>query len=245
MRALGWCLVLVLAACGASGTGEESVPFTLAFEADAAGREFETVSGWHVRLDEIYVAVGPLALFSNAAPSASLWDRVRGWVVPVAWAHSGFDEYDGGAVRGELLETVVLDLGRDGLQAETHLIGVAGPVRSATLELVATPSPLLHGAHAWVRGTATRAGETVAFAGGLQLPADAKSRRVTGIPAEVELAEGSTVVVAVHPQRWFAEADFSSLPEGGTDGVRPIAPGSQVHAAWFLGARGYGAFTIR
>lgn len=245
MKRLRLLAVLALASgCGASGTGEESVHFTLAFEADPAGRSFETVSGWRVALDEAYVSVGPLALFANAAPSASLWDRVRGLVVPVAYAHSGFDEYDGGTVRGELLEPVVLDLLRDGPQAEVELVGVAGPVRSATLELRPAAEAALHGAQAWVRGTATRGDETVVFAGGLELPGDVKSRRVAGIPAELELGEGSAVVVSVHPQRWFAEAEFDQLPEAGTDGVRVIGPGDQVHGAWFLGARGFGAFTV-
>ncbi len=236
----------LLAACGESGTGEENVQFVLAFEADPAGRRFETATGWTVELEQAHLAVGPLALFTNSAPSASLLQRVRGWIVPVAHAHSGFDEYDGGTVRGELLETVVIDLLRDGPQASAELTGVAGPVRSATLELAPKPGAAeLRGAQAWVRGSATRGAEIVRFEGGLQLPDDAKSRRVTGIPAEVELGEGSRVVIAVHPQRWFAEAEFDALPEAGTDGVREIVPSGQVHAAWFLGARGFGAFTVR
>jgi hypothetical protein len=244
MRRSSLLPLLLFVACGESGTGEESVRFTLAFEVNAEGRSFETRSGWQVELEEAHLAVGPLALFSNAAPSASLLDRLRELVIPVAYAHAGFDEYDGGTVRGELLATVVLDLSREGPQGRVELDGVAGPVRSATLELAPAGDAVLHGAQAWVRGTATRGGESIPFAGGLHLPNDAKSRRVAGIPAELELAEGETVVVTVHPERWFAEADFASLPEAADGGAREITPGGQVHAAWFLGARGFGAFTI-
>ncbi|WP_373048821.1 hypothetical protein [Vulgatibacter sp.] len=238
-------LLVLVAACGVeSGTGEEAVPFTLVIAADPAGQSFTTRAGWQVELEEAHLAVGPLALFTNAAPTASFWQRVRGLVMPVAHAHAGFDEYDGGAVRGELLEPVAIDLLDTGGR-RFELTGIAGPVRSASLELQPVEDAALRGAQAWVRGTATRGAEVVRFEGGLVLPADRKSRRVSGIPAQLVLGEGSEVLLEVHPQRWFDDADFGSLPEAEEDGVRGIDPAGQVHAAWRLGARAYGAFTVQ
>ena len=241
-----WAVVAagVVVGCGPSGTGEEAVPFTLAIEADAAGQSFGTTTGWEVELEEAYLALGPVTLFSNAPPTASWLERVWGWMVPAAHAHSGFDEFEGGTVRGELLETVVIDL-LDGAGYQAELEGIAGPVRSVSLGLQHVAAAPLAGAHARVRGVATRGDEVVPFEGALVLPADTKSRRVTGIPAELELGAGTEVVVVVHPQRWFDQADFASLPEAEEGEARPIPADGQVHAAWFLGARGWGAFTVR
>jgi len=248
MRTVWWWVAVAALwgciACGTSGTGEEVVPFTLAIETDPVGRRFTTATGWEVELEEAHIALGAVTLYSNAPPTASWMERLRGWFVPVAHAHAGFDEYEGGTVRGELLEPVVLDLLGEGRPFEAALEGIAGPVRSVSLELRTVAAAPLSGAHARVRGTASRDGEVIRFEGGLALPADAKSRRVTGIPAELTLADGAEVRLVVHPQRWFADADFSSLPEAGEGGVRPIPTDSQVHAAWYLGARGWGAFTV-
>lgn len=243
MRALTLASIVLFCACGTGGTGEEAVPFTLSFEADPAGRSFTNYAGWEVELEEALLAVGPVTLFENTAPTASLWERLGALVVTAAHAHSGFDEYDGGRVRGELIAPVVIDV--LGGRQQVELEGIAGRVRSVTLELRPAADERLHGMQAWVRGTARREGEVVPFEGGLRLPGDAKSRRVTGVPAELELAAGSEVTIKVHPQRWFADADFGSLPDEAAEGVRPIPADSQVHAAWFIGARGFGAFTVR
>jgi hypothetical protein len=47
----------------------------------------------------------------------------------------------------------------------------------------------------------------------------------------------------VHPEAWFDQADFSTLaaPQEGT--TRDIASASQVRGAWFIGARGYRAYS--
>src|SRR5262245_53817825 len=98
-------LLLLAAACGGSGTGGEAVQYTLGFESMAADGatpgHFTTASGWDVELDEARIALGPVYLFNNEPPSAALLPRIMRWVVPVAHAHSGFDEFDGGTVRGE------------------------------------------------------------------------------------------------------------------------------------------------
>lgn len=227
---LSIAVVLALAACGESGTGGQVVRYRLAAE-PVGGSSFATRTGWQVELEEARIAVGPLYLYANPPPSAF---RPLDLILPAAHAHSGFDEYDGGEVRGELLEPVIVDA-IGGLQELAELEGVAGPIRSAGLDLL----PEVDGHQAFVRGHATRGDEAISFEGWLTLPSDPRDRRVVGIPVEVELAEGTQVVLQIHVDRWFSDADFSALPGGA------ITSDTQVHTAWRLGARGWGAFTIR
>ncbi len=212
----------------------------------------ETRSGWQITLEEARIVVGPIYLFTNSPPSASRWlplgERLLGWMIPRALAHSGFDQFDGGEVKGEYLGQLVIDALHPGVQPIATLRGIAGPIRSATLELnPAAPSHAfeLHGHHVWVRGLAVRGDESIRFEGGLDLPDDGHLRKVVGIPADLELGEGSAVVLELHVERWFAEADFSTSEGRGVDETRTIDAGTQVHAAWLQGVRGYGTFTIR
>jgi len=232
-------------ACGTSGTGEEEVPFTLAFAGDPDACRFTNERGWTIELEEARVAVGQLTLVDGEPPTARLLDRALRLLVPVAHAHAGFDEWDGGRVRGELLEAVAIDALADEAHPPIDLVGVAGEVRSAVLELAPTSAASLQGYVARVRGTATRDGETVAFEGGLDLGDDPKGRRIAGVPAALTLREGARVILRVHPRRWLRGADFSTLEAPAAPGeLRRIQPGTQVHGAFFVGVRSHGAFTL-
>jgi len=251
MRSLSFfCAALVALGCGdAAVTEGREVAFTLAAESmpvgDGAPGRFTTRTGWTVTLEEAAVAIGPVYLLTESPPSAR---RARDWVLPRAWAHSGFDDFQGGEVRGEYLGRFVIDAVRPGLQPIATTRGIAGRVRSANLELQppAAEVPSLHGHQAWIRGVAVRGDETVPFEGGLDLPAAGSARKVVGIPAAVDLDDGVTTVIELHPERWLAEADFSALPEpAGDEERRAIAPGTQPYDAWFLGVRAFGTFTLR
>lgn len=248
-----FCLSLfsafLLVACGESGTGGEAISFSLGFasippEGQGPGR-FTATTGWEIELEEASVAVGPLYLHTRAAPTASLFDRLKGLVIASAHAHSGFDNYDGGQVRGELLEPVVVDLLEGGVQQVRELRGVAGPVRSVSLELSSISRAPFAGGQAWMKGVARKDGEEVRFSGVLQLPDDPKLRRVTGLPASMELENGGEVVLEIHPIHWFGRLDFSALPVPAADGFRPIETDSDAHRAWARGVGAFGAFSIR
>jgi hypothetical protein len=86
-------------------------------------------------------------------------------------------------------------------------------------------------------------GATIAFEGGLDLAATGTQRRVDGLDLEADLDNGGTFTLVVHPEAWFDQADFSSLPAPAEGGTRVIGDDSQVRGAWFIGARGYRAFT--
>ncbi|AKU92046.1 hypothetical protein [Vulgatibacter incomptus] len=249
MKRIWVALALAACACGGSGTGGREVGFALGAESvprgDAAPGRFTNRLGWDVSLEEARIAVGPIYLLTNPPPSARNF-RLLDWIAPRAYAHSGFDDFDGGEVKGELLTQFVFDALHAGVQPIADLRGIAGPVRAVNLGLE-PPKPGtdgLHGHHAWVVGTATRGEETVRFRGGLDLP-EGTFRKVVGIPADVELDDGSLVVLELHLERWFDEADFSTLGPADAEGVRTIAPDGQVRGAWFIGARGYGTFSIR
>lgn len=235
--------LLIVVGCGTGGTGEEEVQVALSFATEPGLQRFTNDLGWEIELEEAAISVGPLAFFAESPPTASLPGRLWRLVVPEAHAHAGFDEWSG-SVRAELLETVVLDLLAEVPHPPVELVGFAGPVRSAALELHAAPAGALGGAQARVRGVATRDGETIAFEGDLVLP-DEKSQRIAGIPAELELGQGAEIVLEVRARRWLREADFGSLEPVEEGSPRRIVPGTQAHAAWYLGARSHGAFVIR
>lgn len=236
-------LALLISSCGESGTGGESITFRLGFEAMAPEGEtldtFTTAHGWEIELQRAEIAVGPLYLYTKQAPTASLIDQVKQLVIAKAHAHSGFDNYDGGEVRGELLEPVIVDLLDTDIQWQEGLRGLAGPVRSVSLELASIASAPFLGGQAFMEGVARKDGEEVPFAGVLRLENDPKVRRVNGLPASLELQSGSEVVVEIHPVHWFGRIDFSSLPEKG------ISENSDAHRAWARGVGTFGAFSIR
>jgi len=252
MRSLACAVALALTACGgAADTAGREVGFRLAAESMPSGDRppgsFVTRTGWTVTLEEAAVAIGPVYLLSEPPPSARR-HRAWEWLVQRAWAHSGFDDFDGGEVRGEYLGRFVIDAVRAGPQPISMSRGVAGRVRSVTLELQppASASPSLHGHQAWVRGVAVRGEETIPFEGGLDLPEAGTVRKVVGIATDVDLDDGVMVVIELHPERWLSEADFSALPKpSGGDERRTMEPGTQPWDAWYLGARAYGTFTFR
>lgn len=234
---------LCWAACGEGEVAERAISFGFAVEAAEEGGVFTTDSGWEVELDEARVFVGALQMYGNPPPSAWRFPRL----VRRAWAHAGFDRFDGGTLRGEWLGQAAVDLLPPGPHDIATLRGIAGPVRSANLELPPAPAGegKLAGFHAWVSGTARRGEESLRFAGGLDLPDQGPmSRRVAGIPVDFDVDDHAEVVLRVHLRRWFDDADFATLPDPVVDEVRPIESDSQVARAWRLGIRSFGAFSL-
>lgn len=221
---------MLLSACGATGGGE--APFEMVIEASGVDAEgFDTDTGWHVTLDEATVQLSAIYLWENPPALARRWTP---WdlIAPPAHAHAGDLHFNGGAVLGEHLGHVQIDL----LAAPMSLgerVGNEGRVQSFTV--LFEPSDELGGHVAWVKGAASKDGVTVPFEGGLALE-PGRDRRVDGLVTDGWISPGATFVTSIEVPRWFRDADFSKLVDGA------ITPESQVRAAWFLGARSNESF---
>lgn len=246
MRRLLPLLPLFALACDPTGGAE--VPFSFRVET-ASPASFVTATGWSVTLEQATLAAGPIYLHENppAFAARSLPDRLLELVVPRAHAHAGDSHFNGGAVLGEWLVPFVFDAVSPQPLALGETIGNAGPVRSfaVLLEPPANDAGPTHGFHAWAMGVATKGEQRIPFEGGLVIERPGRDRRVEGLPVEAELADGGVFVLEVHADRWFRDAEFDRLTAPDTGDVRTITTDSQVHAAWFLGARSREAFSAR
>jgi len=246
-------IVGALTALGAvacdSGTEGRAVTFEIALESavSAGGTErgvFDTDTGWHVMLDEARIALGPIYLYAD--PGALSLRTICRALVPTAHAHGGADMYLGRIVRGEYLDPVVFDALAPERRALGSVSGRAG--HSSTLRVdIADPAAdvagLLRAHSAWAHGVATKDGARVTFEGGLDIPDEALLRHVDGVPMDVAVDDGVTVVVALHLRAWLAAAQFDRLTEQSADGTYAIGSTTQVHTAWYLGARSLSAFS--
>jgi hypothetical protein len=208
---------------------------------------FETKTGWHVELDRAILVLGPVYAYAPSigeAPSP----LVELFGVPKAHAHGGHDPFNGRAVRAELLEPFALDLLAPGLSHTSAIEAEAGAVDAVTVVLDGSDVYALadaNGHQAWVEGTATKDGATVAFVGGLDLPEDPLIRRVENVAAAAELDDGGTLVIGARPSIWFANAHFDRLEPEGPDGRFEITATSQVRSSWYLDVRRADAYRAR
>ena len=232
-----------------SGTEGRAVAFELALEssmsAGATARGvFDTDTGWRVVLDEARIALGPIYLYGDEG-ALTLRSLGRA-LVPVAHAHGGSDMYIGRIVRGEHLDAVVFDALAPERLALGTVSGRAGHASALRVDVAGADADLdglLHAHNAWVHGVATKDGATVTFEGGLDIPDDGLARHVDGIPMDVAIDDGVTVIVALQLRAWFAAAHFDRLSEQRADGTYAIGTATQVRTAWYLGARSLPAFS--
>jgi hypothetical protein len=239
-------LVLLAAACGE--TEGEIVTIEVALEAPASPSTFTTSTGWEVRLDEARVAIGPLFAFAPRFEGGAV-AALRSFFMPRARAHGGTDPLNGRRVRAEWLGQVAFDATPG---ADPVVLGVieaeSGEVDAVTVTLN-PPEPdhaaTLHDHHFWVRGEATKDGETIPFEGGLDIPDEGLSRRVESIPIDAFLDQGGRWTVTVRATEWLQDALFDRLTEQNGEGVFVITPESQVRGAWLLGARSTRAYAAR
>jgi hypothetical protein len=194
----------------------------------------------------LYESDGLLA----GGPASTVRRSVR-WladrVVPAAHAHAGHEHFAGGTALGEWLEQRPVDLLAPDPLSVRGLTGIAGSAGSFSVHLDpprgrAASDACLRGHHAYVRGVATRGGESVPFAGGLDLEEQGGLRRVEGLPLGVALDDGAHLVVRVRLAAWLDQAHFETLPAPAGGGERVLAAQSQPRQAWFLGARSPQAF---
>jgi hypothetical protein len=174
------------------------------------------------------------------------WDAL----VPNAYAHTGDEHFFGGEVKGEFLGQMAFDvLHPDGVRI-SEVPGTLGRAQSASIWLAPPRTSIqgngtaLHGHHAYVVGTAEKEGLVVSFEGGLDIENEGTKRRIDGIPLDIQLDDGAVLTLVLHPQAWFDAAHFDQLSQKNEQGRYVITPESQVRTAWFLGARGFSAFTV-
>lgn len=244
-RSLGLSLVLssgalALGAIACNGTGGAPIAVGFAVAAIGDGRT-TTPSGWEVALSEAVITVEAVHVF--APPDEPAARTFLPLVSPSrARAHGGAGLSDGRAVRAEMLERFTFDA----IATERTELGTVaawgGAVDEMTLWLAESPDNARATGHSlWVRGTARRGGEHLAFEGALALRGDELERRIEGIPVTgPPLQEGATILIEIDPSRWLEEADFSTLVAAGP--TVEILPESQPHRAWRLGARSSGSY---
>lgn len=237
-------LLAIPASCG-SGTGGRIVSIEWAVrgvpEEGRPSGEFVTDLGWEVRLQEAWLAMGPM--YAHAAEELARWRRV---LSPArALAHPGHDHgFD--RVRGEWLEQAAVDV----LAPSPRRLGDAMAEAGAVDRLEVAVGPYdgtegpeaLDGATLWVRGEATRDEELVPFEGALTF-AEETARAVDHIAAEASLDEGGRLTVGVRPGLWFQGAQFDRLETDGT-GPAVLRAGGQVYNALSLGVHNPRAFIV-
>ncbi|MFT5353987.1 MAG: hypothetical protein ACI9KE_001187 [Polyangiales bacterium] len=230
--ALASFALFVMAFACSAGTGGRAINIEIALSGTDEP-SFVNALGWSVELSEASVTLGPVYVFAPAnAPTAALLPLFGSGIGPNrAFAHGGLDPLDGRAVRGELLEQILVDA-LDPTPIVRAAPGEEGPVDEVAVELLPTAT----GASARVSGVAIRDGETVEFSGELTLNEE-EFRRVEGIALQAFLLEGSRVSVRVDPRSWLSGVAFDRL-----DG-QPLEGASQPQAAFRIGLRSARSFS--
>lgn len=244
---LAACVTIAGSACD-SGTGGQIVRVDLVLTGEGAtpgapAHTFVTDTGWSVTLTEAKIALGPVYVFVPRRRSAQLLREV---LLPGrAHAHGGHEAFAPESVAAEMLDQVAFDVLDPGGAGLGTIDATAGAITDLSVYLEppdAANSAAMHGHHLYVRGSAVKESAAITFEGGLDIPDQGIQRRVDGIPIEATLSEGGTLHLAVRPSSWFTGAEFDALPERGAGEARVITATSQVHTAWFLGARSARAF---
>lgn len=217
------------------------------------GVEFESSSGWRIRVTDLRIALGPLRLRHEEHeehPAASRENGPVGLVaaladllVAPAHAHGGDGENADPEIVGELpgqWAVALADLG----EAE---LGVFGGYRAEVNQIhcgLEPASSLVHGEAAgleespiFVAGTAERAGEVIAFVG--ELPHDqhaedagADAHTLVLDVDDYEVTNGATMTLLIDASAWFADADFSTLEQTDDLGRLVISADSELALAW-------------
>lgn len=236
----GAALVSALAHCGDAGetTGRVRVTFPVAVRGVHA--ESDNSYGWHVTVEQAYVALGPVRWYEGAPIfGLNVFERMMG--VRLAYAHPG--HYVPGEALADVTQVRVIDLMAATPTALDDATGVSGECLSARVELHAPDASLgtaaapLHGLAVWTRGTATRMGVTVRFEGGVPI-----DYAVRGIPARATFGASGGYLLSVDLAQWFDRTDFSTLMAPDDGGAAPITMTSEVANGLYRGATNGAAY---
>lgn len=221
--------LVATARCGDAGDTTGRVRVTFPVTVRGINPTSDNARGWRVVVEEALVAAGPLRWYEGPPIFAR-----RLFQFGVAFAHPG--HYVPGEALADITSQRVVDLMVPTPTPLEDATGVSGDALSATIELrppgttLGPSASALHGLAVWTRGTATRAGSTVRFEGGVTI-----DYAVRGIPARARFAPGGSMAVSVDLARWFDLADFSTLTAPSPGEVAPIAAGGAVANALYRG----------
>ena len=200
-------LALVSSAhCGDDSTGRQRVSFEV--YAGAIRAESDSSMGWHVRVEQAAVAIGPIRWYEGPP----LFGELRRMVTGVAWAHPG--HYVPGGALADITARGVADLMATAPVRIATATGVSGAVQSAHLELHPSEGDLgparaaLRNGSLSLRGTATRGDVTVRFEAAPRIDVN-----IEGIPARATLdGTPGRFEVGVDLGALLDRVDFSTLP---------------------------------
>jgi hypothetical protein len=223
--------LVATARCGDAGDTTGRIRVTFPVTVQGTNPVSDNSLGWHVVLEQAFVAVGPVRWYEGPPIfGRNVFERALSF--GVAFAHPG--HYVPGEALADITSQRVIDLMAATPTPLDTATGVSGDALSATLELhppgasVASASSL-HGLALWTRGTATRAGVTVRFEGGV-----AVDYAVRGIPARATFGANGSASIAVNLAQWFDRADFGTLTAG-ADGTAPITAGGEAANGLYRG----------
>ncbi|MFT3695493.1 MAG: hypothetical protein QM831_20325 [Kofleriaceae bacterium] len=228
-------LLLALAACGT--TGGDIVSFDV--EATGTGvTAMDTGLGWHVELSRAHLQIG--AVYLNLA-------------VPISGSQATTCILPGIYTAEELSSLDVDVLSTDRQAFPDHATGTTDEARTGEIWLTGgdvnalTDSTVI----ADIAGTATRDTDIRPFTAQItisnanrgipasdpSLPSQhpiCKQRIVSPIPIDLRPREGATLLITVDAGSWFANVDFTALPD---DGVFPDTNDNVASQNLFTGIR--------
>ncbi len=234
-------------------TSGESIRFQTGVVGSPDAAAFTNDKGWAVELSKAEMVVGPIYFYSST-PLARLFKRL--FSPRLAYACPAHAQYDKGTVLGEVLKQYVVDLLDDGVTFTGASDGQKGRCRMFELH-IHPPGEIeagsaegeferLSGFSIHVEGEAAKDDAIAPFEGYLTIPDEGTMRVVENIGADMELKDGSTAVVRVLAEAWFANVDFDSLVEQNEQGRYEITENTQAYNAWLTGVRSrysYEAYT--
>ena len=213
-------------------------------------RSFTTSTGWNVTLNEAALAPNALYVYAPSGDTmASLTQALWPVAMPVAQAHGGQDPFGTRRVRLEWLGPDSLDLLGDSPSEVGFMDGTVGATSDVTLAFApltgvqADPSGIAHAHHAWVRGTATKTGNTIAFAGGLDFASGGTEGIIETIMVSPSITRTGTQTLLVNTAAWLDLCQFDRLPDTGS-GERTIEPLNQVGVGFGLGLRNATSYSV-
>ncbi len=213
-------------------------------------RSFTTSTGWSVTLTEAVLVPDALYVYAPSGDTmASLQELMWPVAMPVAHAHGGHDPFGSRRVRLEWLGPQSLDLLGDTTIDIGLMDGTVGSTSDVTLAFAALTGDLAstsgasHAHHAWVRGTATKMGETIGFAGGLDFGSGGTEGIIESIMVSPSITRTGTQTLLVNTAAWLDLCQFDRLPGTGTD-ERVIEPLNQVGVGFGLGLRNATSYSL-
>ena len=209
-----------------------------------SARAFTTSTGWSVTLSEAVLVPDALYIYAPAGDTMASLSQAL-W--PVALAHGGHDPFGSRRVRLEWLGPESLNLLGESPREIGSMDGTVGATSDVTLSFASLPgdqAEASHGHHAWVRGTATKLGESIAFAGGLDFGTGGTEGIIESIMVSPSMGRTGTQTLMVNTAAWLDLCQFDRLPNTGTD-ERAIEPLNQVGVGFGLGLRNAATYSVR